>query len=331
MKKLAKILGDVAVTVGCCVGVGFLSGKEAQFFWGNDASIALFTAVFALTTFLIREYCRTTQFATVGEMSKMFKRGAGIWEWAIAFCSFVCSVTVLAGAEQCLAQLLGALPLPVFAFVAAACAGILSRASIKTLKIVNTLALLLAAALLIALFAEGKASQGNSTVPPWRPAVYALFSVTMTLGVSARLGKDCSQRENAVVSVVSAGLVAMLMFAVLPLCNFDAELPTLDKLGLPMRLFAALALLLSSVTGLAVNVLPVSELLTSVIPDKTLCIVLIFGLALALSMFGFDFALRFGYAAVAAVGAATVFTATKKLTTNNAVSKKTKVYSDTAR
>ena len=60
------MIGDVSVTVGSCVGVGFLSGKEAQIFWGNGASIAVFAVIFAICTFAIREFCRATHTASVG-------------------------------------------------------------------------------------------------------------------------------------------------------------------------------------------------------------------------------------------------------------------------
>lgn len=303
------MIGDVSVTVGSCVGVGFLSGKEAQIFWGNGASIAVFAVIFAICTFAIREFCRATHTATVGEMSAMFAKGATVWQAAIAFCSFVCIVTALAGTEQCLGALLGAPPLPAYAFVAALFAALLSRAGIKALKIADTLSLLLAGAMLAALFAKGGGNSAEIAIPVWQPAVYAVFSVTMTLGTSAKLGAECSQRDNATASLLSALVIAALMCAALPLCNFNAELPALGGLDLPMRAFVSITLLLSAVTGLAANVLPVTELLGDVIPDGTLRIIVIFGFALALSVFGFDFALRAGYSAVAAVGVITVIAA----------------------
>lgn len=306
----------MAITAGVTVGVGFLSGKEAQLFWGSGVNVVLFGVSFALCTLVVREFCRASHAQTVGKTcAQLLGKGATALQTAIAFCSFVCVVTVLAGANECICTLFGIdLPLPAFAFVTAIGAALLCKAKVAVVKVANVISLLLAAILLIFLYAKGTA--GKFAPPPlWQPALYALFSVTMSLGASAKLSQNCTAKENVCVSVFAAALICALMAAILPLCNFDASLPTLYDLNLPVKIFAAIALLLSSVTGLTANVLPIAELLKSVLPDETLCLVLIFGFALALSMFGFDFAVRVGYVVVALVGLFVVATATKKLAT----------------
>lgn len=299
--------------MGGIVGVGFVSGKEAQLYWGSGWAIAVFALPFALATLAMRELCRKSHAFTVREMGEALfgKRGAGVWQAAVAFCSFVCIVTVLAGANECLTQLFAPLSLPVYAFVAAVAAALLALGSVRLLKWANALSLVLVGVLISLLYAHPTRGTGAANVTPCAPIVYALFSVTVTLGV-ARSGKDCTAKENVALSFVAALVAGGLMFALLPLCDFGLSVPTLGNVSPSVKIFAALALLLCAATGLATNAIPVAELVGEVLPDKTLCVLLIFGTALALSVFGLDFTMRVGYAAVAVVGALTVFSALVK-------------------
>lgn len=314
MKRLLKAVGDIAVSVGCCVGVGFLSGKEAQIFFGNGRNVIIFAVIFGISSFAVREFCRVKQCASVGQLScKLLSKGANAVNTAIVFCSYVCIVTVLAGAEQCLSQLLDiALPLPVFAFAAAVAAAVLCKANVNVVKWVNALLLLLCVVWLL-LPAIRRGNLPCREVSTFQPVAYALFSVTMSLGITARLGTNCTQKENAAISFATAAITAMLMVAVMSLCDFDKTLPTLYDLDFPAKIFASVVLLLASVTGLAANALPVVEFVHPLIRDDVLSAMIVFGSALALSMFGFDFALRLGYITVAFVGAFVVAMATKKL------------------
>lgn len=302
--KICKLVGDVAVSVGCCVGVGFLSGKEAQVFWSSWQNVAVFAVIFAAVTFAVRQQCRRSRSVNVEMLSKsLFSKGAAALSYAIVFCSFACAVTVLAGVQQAMSVMFFPTPLPVFAFVAAVAAALLARAKMSVIKLLNAVAVILSVALVVLLRTVNDKTASNVSAPAVMPVTYALFCVTMSLGVSARLANECTARENLAVSVVSALLLALLMLFVLPLCRFELPLPALHGLTLPAKIFAAITLLIASVTGLAANAVPVCDALFDIVPDKTLCIMLVFCLSLALSMFGFDFAVRYGYVAVAVVGA----------------------------
>ncbi len=332
MKRILKLFADAALTAGCCIGVGFLSGKEAQLYWGNAKSAVTFAAAFAAATFVVREFCGKTHSATVGQTcARLLSKGAEGLRAAIVFCSFACAVTALAGVEACFRELFGApLPFPTAAFAAAAVAAVLRKAKLKVFKAVNVLSLALAGATIGALFVRG-AETSTLNTPAANTFVYALFSVTVTFGVSAKLSQNCTAWENATVSVLSALIVGALMIAVLRLCDFSASTPVLRNLSLPLKILAAAAILLSSVTGLVANVVPVTEMLNDVLGDETLCTLLTLSVALALSMFGLDFALRAGYAAVAAVGLFTLVLAIKKLAVRRTASKKIARQSSTQR
>lgn len=309
MKKFIAIMGDVAIAVGCCIGVGFLSGKEAQVFFGNVVNVAIFAVVFFLMSLALREYCRKKDCSTVNKLSEsLFGKASKIFNAGIALCSFVCIVTVLAGIEECLSKLFYLSNLPLYAFVAALVATFLLQRDMKALKYANIVSIVMAVILiLILLFTNRTEHVDDLTVPIYQPIIYASFSVTMSLGVLTRLSSVSSKKQNVIASVIASVVIAVLMATVLPLCKLNAELPTLDGITNPALIgYAIITLLLSAVTGIVANAYPIVQELKHVVPDNTLCNALTFGLALAFSMFGFDFAVKFGYLLVSAFGAGIV-------------------------
>lgn len=292
MKNLVKLLCDVACCVGCCVGVGFLSGKEAQVFFGNAKNVAIFAVTFAAVTFVLREFCRINGCSTVGKMSATLIGKKSFWGNAlVAFCSFVCIVTSLAGVEQCFAAAIDKLPL--YAVATATFAALL-LGKMRLIKFINVLSVVCAA---ILIFLPGKTAVCTAEVAPYKPVAYALFSATVSLGMTAKLACESTLRQNALSATISSVAIALLMYAML---KTNVALPVAPNV---QGVFATVTLLLAAVTGIVANAMPVLELIEDVVGDRAVSCVLIFGLAIALSMFGFDFAVKIGYTAVACVGA----------------------------
>ena len=315
MKKFLQILCDVAVTVGCCVGVGFISGKEAQVFFGNKVNAVIFCAVFFVLNFAVREHCRKQNCDNVHKLNTSLFKRASLFDVGIALCSFVCIVTVLAGVEQCLGDMLSlSSPLPLYAFAAAVIASLLLSKGMTALKIVNVVAVGMAIALIAVLFARRtNNTAANLQVPLYKPTVYALFSLAMSLGVVTRLGASSTKKGNFGCSLLASAILTALILLVLPSCSFDSQMPLLDGIdSAPLLCFALITLLLSAITGIVANAYPIVQYLNSVIPDKTLCCALTFGMALAFSMFGFDFAVKAGYFLVSGMGAIVFFVALAK-------------------
>ena len=305
MKKFCQILCDVAVTVGCCVGVGFVSGKEAQVFFGNVFNAVIFCIVFFVVNFAVREHCRKHHCDDVHRLNASLFRHGTVADTIFSLCSFVCIVTVLAGVEQCLSSVFNlGVGLPLYAFAAAVIATLLVKNGMSALKIVNVVAVLMAIVLIAVLFfGRSDNAAENLQVPFYKPVVYALFSLTMSLGVVSRLGAASTKRENLLCTLLSSAILTALMLLILPSCNFNDAMPTIDAISNKLLLaFAVATMLLSAVTGIVANAYPIVQYLGSVVPDKTLCCALTFGFALAFSMFGFDFAVKVGYLLVGAMG-----------------------------
>lgn len=316
MKKIFALLGDVAVAVGCCIGVGFLSGKEAQVFFGNVFNVVIFAVAFFIANYTLREYCRANNCSTVDKLSgSLFPRASKYINLGIALCSFVCIVTVLAGVEQCLASLFYLSKLPLYAFAASLIATILLKQNMKALKYANFASIVMAVILLTVLLLKNKQQHvENLDVPLYQPLVYALFTVTMSLGVTTRLACDISQRGNVIACILTSVITSILMYVVLRLCHLNANLPALNTITQPALLvYAIVTLLFAAVTGIVANAYPIVQELKSIIPDDTVSNALIFGCALAFSMFGFDFAVKIGYLLVSIFGAALITVASCKL------------------
>ena len=310
MKKILQIMCDVAVTVGCCVGIGFISGKEAQVFFGNKINAVVFCVVFFAVNFALREHCRKNGCQNVHALNiSLFNRAAPLFDALVALCSFVCIATVLAGVEQCLDSILPlGSKLPLYAFATAVVSSLLLNGGMSALKIVNIVAVAMAIVLIALLFATKSDTYAeNLQVPLYQPVVYALFSLTMSLGVVTKLGEQSSRADNLIATALSSIILTVLMLLVLPSGNFNSQMPLIDGITNKYLLgFAVITMLLSAVTGLVANALPIEQYLYGVIGDKTLCSAVTFGFALAFSIFGFDFAVKVGYALVSLMGAVVV-------------------------
>ncbi|MCM1194701.1 MAG: hypothetical protein NC099_04025 [Corallococcus sp.] len=309
MRKLTY-LSDIAVVVGCAVGVGFLSGKEAQIFFGNVTNVAIFAVTFALINVIFREYCRKRNCGNVAKLSVCcFKRYAIAFDLCISACCFVCVVTMLAGVEQCISNILPVSAFPLYALVTAVIATAVMQRGLSALKTANFISIALAVTLIVILYLTGNGKETTVTndVPAYNPIAYALFTFVMSFGVTTTLGSQSGKRRNVICSLISAAVIALMMIAVMGLSDFSLSMPVIDGITDPFLLaLAVITLILSAVTGIVANAMPIVSEINALINDRTLSAAAVFTLALSMSMFGFDFALKYGYMLVGVVGAITL-------------------------
>lgn len=301
MKK--DIVLDAATVVGCCVGVGFLSGKEAQLFFGNFVNVAVFAVCFLALNVLVRGFCRTHRCFDVQSLAKnCFGRCAGIFTALFLLCSFVCVVTMLAGVESCL-QNYAVAKLPMYGMLVAVVSALILKKGLGALKVLNVISILLALAYLVSVACIGKNSfTTNAEVSSAQPLKYALFSVTMSLGVLAPLS-DTTKKSNVAATVLATVALSALIVFLLWIADFNLDMPIFGKTdNVFLNVIGAVTVILATVTGVAANTLPIAQCVGDVFQDDLLCYTCIFCVALALSMFGFDFALAYGYLFVALVG-----------------------------
>lgn len=307
MNKFSSYLSDVAVVVGSAVGVGLISGKETQLFVGTLPNALIFAVVFCVVLTVFREFCRKNAISDVsGFSARCFNRFAFAFRMALVVCSFVCVVTCLAGAEQCLSEVLYLSKLPLYAVVISAAAAFVMVKGMSALKTCNAASVVMAIALFVILaFIPQSRTSAVSAPPPYMPAVYALFSFTMSLSVTCKLGAGATKKCNVVSSLISSITIAALLIVTACLSDFEKPLPTLSGISNPyLKAYATFTVAFCCMCSVVACAVPVCELADSVIGDKTTTSATVFLLACAFAMFGFDFLVKYGYAFVSFIGAA---------------------------
>ncbi len=310
--KIKDIAADIAVTVGCFVGVGFLSGKETQTFVGNIVNAIIFAATFFAANYAVRNYCGLNRCGDAALLSRsLWGKRAAIFDAALCVSCFVCIVTVLAGVQQCLDRFVTPGRLPLYAIVAAAIGVFILTNGMSALTKANTVCIVAATVLVIAIYftrnQSAEVAPPQPTPSPLKSVIYALFSVTTSVGVLTQLSAKRSAQYNLTCSAGAAATLLLITLAILPLCKRAGDLPALDGIdNIYLKVYAMITLLLCGVTGTVANAYPLVKQLYPVIPDKTLCALCIYLAAVAFSMFGFDFAVKAGYTCVGVLGAVTV-------------------------
>lgn len=312
--KVRDVFLDCATVVGSCVGVGFISGKEAKMYLGNYGNVAVFALVFFALCFWVRRFCsRNGCCNTVRLFQSCFGKFHSLFSALFCCCCIICMSTLFAGADSCLQSLLYSVNFPCYSFVAAIVAAFVLKKGMRTLKIMNAVSLTLTFCYLLLAFVFWGGCQTERTTG--MPVLYALFSVTTSLGVLAPLSKR-SVKRNLVLSAVSAVTFGLLFVLAVYLSDFSLQMPIIGRTDSKFfNMLAASAVLVSVVCGVTANAIPVFQCISDVFHDDAFCAVMLFAITWAFSLFGFDFALKFGYVAVALFGVSVVaatFCATKR-------------------
>ena len=310
---MKNCFADIAVTVGCVVGIGFISGKEAQTFWSDRQSVALFAVAFALSTYLLREFCRKNNCNNLEKFCCCaLPKGHVLLQISLLLANFICIVTMLAGVNDCLCTLLNTVKTPIFAIISATMCVIVLCKSGKSVKLVNILALIVVVILVICVKLSNIGVHADKHTTLILPLCYCAFCLATSLGVTTAMGAESSRKQNAVVSVGSALIIAVLMWLIQTSCDYNQPLPALGKLyGISIWL-AVIAGVLATLTGIVANAIPLLQATSDLLDDKVVQCVVLFVTAVAFSLFGFDFVLTVGYLAVSVIGFAIMISVTRQ-------------------
>lgn len=307
--KIKDIFADAVTVAGCCVGAGFLSGKEAQLYYGNAACVCVFAAVFCGLTLCVRGFCLKCGCFDVQTLCKTcYPKFGGALATLACGCCFVCIVAMIAGSNSVLSSLLFEGFEPFFGIIVGAIAVVVVKIGLKALKALNAVSLVLAAVYVTWLACVvGTTDFAPQATPLYRPVVYALFSATMSLGVLTKLART-DKKSNVTATVAASVLLLTLALVVLRLCDFRLELPLLARTdNVALNVLGGVSVVCATVTGVCANAIPLLESVRDVFDgDDALCLLTIFCVAVALSLLGVDVVMKWGYLLVAAVGAAVV-------------------------
>lgn len=306
------MFADSCTVAAAIVGIGFLSGKEAQVFCGDYPNAAVFALCFFSAVWILRKFCFEFHCRDTAEFAQnCFDKYASFFLVVLCLCNFVCAVSALAGLQNCFEQAVSQTKFPVYAFVAAVISAHVLKAKQKAFKILNVISIILALGYLTAaaICAEGNIDAKVNT-NLFQTAVYAIFSAFVTLGILVPLSDN--DRRNFSATLVAASLLCALICLIISEADFSLSIPIKPQNSC-LGILGAVTFLLATVTGVVANVLPIVQYVDTVIQDETLSTLCVLCLAVTLSMFGFDFVLKYGYVSVAAAGAVTISAAGAKL------------------
>lgn len=303
------LLSDCCTVIGATVGVGFLSGKEAQMFFGGYVNVAVFAVCYFAFNLVLRIFCFKKNCGNAAVFSRVcFGKFSSLFLVALCLCNFLCAVAVLAGLQNCLEELICDTKWPVFAFLAAIAAALMLKSGLKVFKIANVLSVasVLVYLLCIAVFTPD--ADCGVSVNITQPMIYSLFSATTSLAVLAPLSQK--NKRNVAAAAVATLIICVLLCTVIFSADFSLNLPVLGKTDNPaLVIFGTITVTLAAVTGAAANALPIVQCVNVYIKDTTLSTACVLCAAVLFSVFGFDFAMRYGYLPVALTGAVSVVAA----------------------
>lgn len=300
--KIRDVFFDCATVVGSCIGVGFLSGKEAATFFGNFTNVFIFGLCFFIFCFVVRKVCSVGHCKTVPQLfSVCFGKCSTVATWLFCLCSLVCAATLLAGVDDCLRDFL-CLPPLVCSVAVAFCCLVVLRKGFAFMKVLNAISVVLIVAYLAAIATLPKAG-GTTSVSKFSPIGYAAFSVATILGVLVSLGYK--QKSGCFLRCAICGVVFSLLAALAVWCSdFSLSLPLFGRSkSLPLAALGCFAVFSSVVASICANLMPVLQSAEELYcGNKTLLTFVLLASTCALSFLGFDFALKYGYAFVAMFG-----------------------------
>ncbi len=301
--KVKEIFSDCMAIVGCVVGIGFVTGKEAQIFVGNNRNIWIFVAIFGISTIVLRQFCAKRQLNSTQQfVTFAFGKAGAFLHLALLGCFFVCLVTTLATVESSFEQLFGRMPFPLWSAIVAVACCIILKGGIKSFKTISILAFVSAFVTFLCISPNNTATEVS--VNPLLTIVYGLFSLTMVLPVCCNGEK--SLWENVLSVVIATAILGAMLWWIGKIADFRLTLPIGGNLQGFGKVCLCVTICLCGISGGVANALPVYQGVQDVVDDKKLLRFWVFGLSWAFSCLGLDFLLKYGYLFVALVGLAIV-------------------------
>lgn len=300
--KVKRIFSDCMAIVGCVVGIGFVTGKEAQVFVGNDNNIWVFVAIFGISTLVLRQFCTKWQLNSTQQfVTFAFGKVGAVLHLALLGCFFVCLVTTFATVQSSFEQLFD-IRFPLWSALVAVACGIILKGGIKSFRAISTMAFV--SVFVTFLFISPNKTAVGVQVNPILTVVYGLFSLTMALPVCCDGEKSFA--ESAISVVIATAIVGIMLWWIGKIADFRLTLPVGGRLQGFGKACLCVTICLCGISGAIANALPVYQGLCDVVEDKILLRFLVVGLSWAFSCVGLDFLLKYGYLFVALVGLAIV-------------------------
>lgn len=305
MNKLKNLLGDLALTIGACIGVGVASGTEPMLFVGNN--LLTFAITFVALALPLRAFCAKHGLETVEPLADLcFGRAGFAVSLALAACNALCISAMTACAADCLDLLFG-IGKPIYAIGLCATAAFLAGAKTSTLKTANGIGTALCLIWLIVAANADRSAATTGTVDRSATVIYAAFCVTMTASLHAKSAQTSTTQGSGLTLFCGAAALCGIFVLAERAATGTTSFATLsDQATLGTRLLAGVTIFVTTSSGIACNLLPIASLTQTLIPEKPLRLSCILSVTTALSLVGAAKLMRYGYTVAGVLGFALV-------------------------
>lgn len=294
---MKKVLTVSLVVIGCVVGAGFASGREMLVFFQNGNPLLVAAAFFVLfcgVTFLFLHMSKTANASGITQINKaVFGKFSFVFNAIFVLNYFLAASAMIAGCQTLFQKAFG-VNFPFGLIVAILCA-VAVYFGIDGIKKINAVLVPIIILCLIAvcLFDGGGGEWMEFDASYVLQAVkYVAYNAMLMCGLVTVCGKDLNKKQSVAVSVISASVLALLIFFMLSCFsgqNFaGVEMPMLflAKRGSLFYVFC-IVVACGIITSLLAAAFPLAEWAESKVGDRQVSVVGLFICAYIVSLFGF--------------------------------------------
>lgn len=296
---MKKVLSTAAVTLGCVIGAGLVSGREAAVFFGgvNPASLAVFCMLFFCAVyFVLRQSDDAGDITQLGK--NLFGRFWAAPNAALAFNYFVCLTVMIAGCGQLCGKAVG------LAIAAGSAAAVyLGAEGVKKLSVTLVpLAVICLAAVVLPL-----SDVKTADVKILAPSCYAAYNAVLASGTLVAVGKGLGKRQAAVSAALASVAFTLLVGFAAAIAGSSGGMP-LAEAAAKKGLYSVYTLVLMAgmATATTCAAFPLVDAAAKRANGRFVAVFAVFAAAYAASLAGFEWLTRFALP-VASAAALAVF------------------------
>lgn len=331
MKKLSVIISNSAVLVSAIVGVGLLGGKELTYYFeGGIWSVIIFGVLFVSVNYILLDSINKLNADTLPQFcTAISSKRDFLINWIFGASYFVIISVMLAGAQQCLTELLSIdVKFPLFAILTAGVCCIILQGGIERIKIFNSLATIPIVLYVISTFIIMPQTPNTPTlsITTATDAIqYVTYNATLSMGVLCSI-KQHTKSGNFAIALISGVMLCVIigMITTLPLSQYNNfAMPSLISVRQYPLLYAwgVASVFLAILTSLLSNAFVLTDDITKVTHDRAFAVMLVMTSATLLSLVGIDYLIQNAYPLLSAFGIVTLVCCVVRVNLNKVNSK----------
>ncbi len=300
MKNWTTALSNAAMLASAVIGVGLIGGKELVYYFDNGKlSLVLFAVLyFAATMYLLDTARKSDSYMLDTLTNRLFGKAHSIISFVFNASYFVVVAVMLAGAQQCMTELLD-IPLrfPAFSMLTALICSLILSGGIERITAFNKIAMI--PTLLFVVTAYIVASTKLPITYSWsanqatsHSLQYVGYNSALSMGVICAVhSKD--KRTNRATAIIATLLLAAVIAMLLsfPLAaHTDKAMPVLSAIAdiKWLYIWGVITVFVAVTTSILANAFVLTEDINTATKDRSFAVLLVMTAATLVSVVGID-------------------------------------------